>query len=116
MGKRTFNTFTNPRDKSLSNGDLESGRQGRPKKFNGLKDAVEYAIDRQTTADLKKKLRSGITRGEFEKARRSDDEVCETYTKPHQAMPWITDRNLIAEKHQEQKTPPILRKAECSTE
>ncbi|KIV95070.1 hypothetical protein PV10_02769 [Exophiala mesophila] len=72
VGKRNFDTFTNPKD-DRRKGDIESGP--RPRRFNGLKDAVEYAIDRRTTADLKTLLASGITRGEYERARKSDQEL-----------------------------------------
>ena len=72
VGKRTFDTFTSPKNDHRKE-DIESGP--RQRRFNGLKDAVEYAIDRRTTTDLKKLLASGITRGEYERARKSDQEV-----------------------------------------
>lgn len=81
VGKRTFDTFTNPKEAHLVKGDIETGQ--RQRRFNGLKDAVEYAIDRRTTADLKKLLSSGITPGEYERARKSDQEVSQNKNSTH---------------------------------
>jgi hypothetical protein len=70
VGKRTFHNRADDRWRSS---DLESGHQQR--RFAGFKDAVEYAMDRQTTAALKEQLRTGVDRREFEKYRKSEEEV-----------------------------------------
>jgi len=72
VGKRTLNRSASGREGDFGNGDLESGRRRR---FASFKDAVEYAVDRRTTTALKEQLRSGVERGAFEKARKSDVEV-----------------------------------------
>ncbi|KIW72679.1 hypothetical protein PV04_00857 [Phialophora macrospora] len=70
VGKRTLH---NRADDRWRNADLESGHQQR--RFAGFKDAVEYALDRRTTAALKEQLRAGVDRREFEKYRKSEDEI-----------------------------------------
>lgn len=67
VGKRTLEV---PRTRA---DDLESGHQ--TKRFAGFKDAVEYAMDRRTTAGLKEQLKKGVDRREFEIYRKSDEEV-----------------------------------------
>lgn len=74
VGKRAFDSqFERPSSGYNGNGDLETGKAG--KRFGGFKDAVDHVMDRQTTVDLKKQLRSGVRRGEFESYRKSDEEV-----------------------------------------
>ena len=64
----------------MRNNDLEAGAQ-KKKRFGGFKDAVEYAMDRRTTAALKEQLKAGVLQGrEFEKSRKSDEEVICTTT------------------------------------
>ncbi|EXJ61270.1 uncharacterized protein A1O5_11827 [Cladophialophora psammophila CBS 110553] len=70
VGKRTLHPPKNQADDHWRQPDLESGNHNR--RFPGFKDAVEYALDRQTTAVLKEQLREGVDRGAFEKARKSD--------------------------------------------
>lgn len=72
VGKRTLNNPSG-RSEDVGNGDLESGY--KPRRFGGFKDAVEYAMDRRTTAALKEQLRKGIDRGAFENVRKSEAEV-----------------------------------------
>jgi hypothetical protein len=74
VGKRTLQPPKNHGDEVWRTGDLESG-QHKTRRFGGFKDAVEYAMDRQITASLKEQLRSGVDREEFEKCRKSDEEV-----------------------------------------
>lgn len=75
VGKRTFNTPNKKDADNWRNADLESGQ--KPRRFGGFKDAVEYAMDRRTTAVLKEQLREGVDRNALEKYRMSDDEVLE---------------------------------------
>jgi len=74
VGKRAFDSqFDRPSSGYNGNGDLETGKGER--RFGGFKDAVDHVMDRQTTADLKRLLRCGVRRGEFESYRKSDEEV-----------------------------------------
>ncbi|OAL28344.1 hypothetical protein AYO20_09461 [Fonsecaea nubica] len=73
VGKRTLNTTKNKPDDHRRKADLECGHNNR--RFSGFKDAVDYVLDRRTTAVLKEQLREGVDRGAFEKARKSDDEL-----------------------------------------
>ena len=72
VGKRTLNTPKKGADDWQST-DLESGRPR--KRFAGFRDAVEYAVDRRTTAALKEELKKGVDRREFESYRKSEDQV-----------------------------------------
>ncbi|KAI1614650.1 hypothetical protein EDD37DRAFT_109339 [Exophiala viscosa] len=76
VGKRTFNRAgSEPEDDRMRNNDLEAGAH-KKKRFGGFKDAVEYAMDRRTTAALKEQLKAGVLQGrEFEKSRKSDEEL-----------------------------------------
>jgi hypothetical protein len=73
VGKRTIARPKSRAEDHWRDGDLESGR---PPKRMGFKDAVEYAMDRQTTVALKQELRKGVDRRQFESYRKSDEEVC----------------------------------------
>lgn len=74
VGKRAFDShFERTKDHYHADGDLEAGRRGR--RFGGFKDAVEYVMDRQTTAALKKRLRDGVQLEEFADHRKSNEEV-----------------------------------------
>jgi hypothetical protein len=74
VGKRTFNRGKEEDDDQMRHNDVESGNKKR--RFGGFKDAVEYAMDRRTTAALKEQLREGVLQeGQFEKSRKSDEEV-----------------------------------------
>ena len=73
VGKRTLDTPKNAADDHWRNPDLESGHQH--KRFAGFKDAVDYVVDRRTTAALKEQLKKGVDRNEFEKYRKSDEQV-----------------------------------------
>jgi hypothetical protein len=72
VGKRAFQT---PRThiNDLSNGDLESGRT--LKKFPRFKDAVELTMAERNKWLLKEQLRTGVQGDEFEKFRKSKEEV-----------------------------------------
>ncbi|EXJ78944.1 hypothetical protein A1O3_08444 [Capronia epimyces CBS 606.96] len=72
VGKRAFNSGRRP-ETPKDPDDLESGHKYR--RFQGFRDAVEYAMDRQTTASLKAELLKGVKQGAFEKARKSDEEL-----------------------------------------
>ncbi|OAP62520.1 hypothetical protein AYL99_04725 [Fonsecaea erecta] len=73
VGKRTLNTGKNQGDDHWREADVESGNG--PRRFPRFKDAVEYVLDRRTTAALKEQLREGVQRGAFENARKSDKEL-----------------------------------------
>jgi len=74
VGKRTFNKPEAKEANDESNGDLESGKKSR--RFGGFKDAVDYAMDRRTTAALREQLRKGVEGlPPFDDARKSDEEV-----------------------------------------
>lgn len=74
VGKRAFDShFERTKAHYYADGDLETGKRGR--RFGGFKDAVEYVMDRQTTAALKKRLRDGVHLEEFEDHRKSNEEV-----------------------------------------
>ncbi|KIX93282.1 uncharacterized protein Z520_10925 [Fonsecaea multimorphosa CBS 102226] len=73
VGKRTLHPAKNQADDTWREADLEAG--GDRRRFTGFKDAVEYVLDRRTTAALKEQLRHGMDRGAFEKARKSDEEL-----------------------------------------
>ncbi|EHY51792.1 Metal tolerance protein 7 [Exophiala dermatitidis] len=73
VGKRAFNKPISHKRDASEDRDLESGHKHR--RFNGFRDAVEYAMDRRITATLKEELRKGVARGEFEHARKSDEEL-----------------------------------------
>ena len=51
--------------------DIESGLKVKPK----FKDAVELAMAKRTTHQLKEQLREGIDSSRYNKYRKSDDEV-----------------------------------------
>ncbi|EXJ64792.1 hypothetical protein A1O7_01130 [Cladophialophora yegresii CBS 114405] len=74
VGKRTLNTTKTRAEDRWRNPDLESGHHEQ-RRFAGFKDAVEYALDRRTTAVLKEQLRTGVDRREFEKYRKSGEEI-----------------------------------------
>lgn len=77
VGKRAFDSrYERSRPHYQANGDLEAGNGGR--RFGGFKDAVDYVVDRETTAALKKRLREGVHIDEFEHHRKSDEEVRNT--------------------------------------
>lgn len=82
VGKRTLHGPCSRPDDPIGDGDLESGNKHR--RFAGFKDAVEYALDRRTTAALKEQLIKGVERGAFESARKSDEEVRAVQT--HEAL------------------------------
>ena len=73
VGKRTLDVPNNRADDAWRKPDLESGHQH--KRFAGFKDAVNYTMDRRTTAGLKEQLKKGVDRREFEIYRKSDEEV-----------------------------------------
>ncbi|KAL6242248.1 hypothetical protein RBB50_010796 [Rhinocladiella similis] len=74
VGKRTFQRDGAKSDGQGRNYDIESGPVNR--RFGGFKDAVEYVIDRRTTASLKKQLKEGVEGdNDFEKLRKSDKEL-----------------------------------------
>lgn len=74
VGKRTFQRDGAKSDGQGRNYDIESGPVNR--RFGGFKDAVEYVIDRRTTASLKKQLKEGVEGdNDFEKLRKSDKEA-----------------------------------------
>ncbi|KIW30669.1 uncharacterized protein PV07_06393 [Cladophialophora immunda] len=73
VGKRTLNTAKNQADDNWLQADLEPGHGTR--RFSGFKDAVEYVLDRRTTAVLKEQLRGSVDRGAFERARKSAEEL-----------------------------------------
>jgi hypothetical protein len=74
VGRRAFDSqFQRSRSGYDANGDLETGKGDR--RFGGFKDAVNYVVDREITADLKKQLRQGVRLREFESHRKSDEEV-----------------------------------------
>ena len=54
--------------------DLENGLRQKPC-FARFQDAASMAMDDKRRSELKKKLRDGIDRDEFEKYRKSDTEV-----------------------------------------
>lgn len=77
VGRRAFDPqFQRSTSGYRANGDLEITKGDR--RFGGFKDAVNYVMDRETTADLKKQLRQGVHLGEFESHRKSDEEVSNT--------------------------------------
>jgi hypothetical protein len=78
VGKRAFET---PRAhiNHISNGDLESGRTLR--KFPRFKDAVEFTMAERTKRLLKEQLRNGLDGDEFEKFRKSDEEVSDKHSR-----------------------------------
>ncbi|KAK5050814.1 hypothetical protein LTR84_003373 [Exophiala bonariae] len=74
VGKRAFDSrYERSRPHYQADGDLEAGKGGR--RFGGFKDAVDYVMDRETTAAFKKRLREGVRLEEFEGHRKSDEEL-----------------------------------------
>jgi hypothetical protein len=74
VGKRTLNRAkSQDDDNNMQNGDLEAGMQ--KKRFGGFKDAVDYAMDRRTTAALKEQLLKSVETSSFDQLRKSDEEV-----------------------------------------
>jgi hypothetical protein len=74
VGKRTFHRDGGKDDDEPRHNDLETGRPNR--RFGGFRDAVEYVIDRKTTAALKQQLKDGVQKdNDFENFRKSDEEV-----------------------------------------
>ncbi len=76
-GKRAPQNPRDPDNDASRDGDLESGFQGVAKKrrFPKFKDAVDLAIADRTTGALKKQLKAGVDIDEFERYRKTDDEV-----------------------------------------
>ncbi len=108
VGKRTLNRpGSRPKDQA-GNGDLESGLKQR--RFGGFKDAVEYVVERRTTAALKDQLRKGVLRGAFENARKSDEEV-RLHAETRRGGELTCCPSV--ESHQEQEGPQVLREAKC---
>ena len=110
VGKRTIQAPKSRAEDHCRNQDLESGH--RRKRFGGFKDAVEYALDRRTTAALKEQLKNGVDRQEFEKYRKSDEEVGKLIklTGIH------ADVLTAAQEDQRQEDTQILREAKCRSE
>ncbi|KAK5189473.1 hypothetical protein LTR92_010526 [Exophiala xenobiotica] len=74
VGKRTFHRDGGKDDDEPRYNDLETGRPNR--RFGGFRDAVEYVIDRKTTAALKQQLKGGVQKdNDFESFRKSDEEL-----------------------------------------
>lgn len=72
-GKRALQNPRDPENDAQRDGDLESGFRNR--KFPKFKDAVDLAMADRTTRALKKQLKAGVDIDEFERYRKSDDEV-----------------------------------------
>ena len=60
--------------RELPKQDLENGMRQKPR-VSRFQDAANVAMDDKRRTELKKKLRDGIDRDEFEKYRKSDEEV-----------------------------------------
>lgn len=78
-GKRAL---PNPRDRNQDaerDGDLESGFEGKKKnqkrRFPRFKDAVDLAMEARVVGLLKQQLKAGVDIDEFEKYRKSEEEV-----------------------------------------
>ena len=111
VGKRAFDSqWDGPKNNHLSQDDLESGNAQR--RFNGFRDAVDYVMDRRTTVALRKQLREGVQRGEFESRRKSDEEVCHSLLHVYK----VANTSSTVEEDQEQKSSQILRSSECPVE
>lgn len=71
VGKRAFGPKeSNPHQDSWGK-DIETGLKSRPR----FKDAVELAMAKRTTHELKKQLTEGIDSSQYNKYRKSKDEV-----------------------------------------
>lgn len=111
VGKRAFNKPISHKRDASEDRDLESGHKHR--RFNGFRDAVEYAMDRRITATLKEELRKGVARGEFEHARKSDEEVRNSEHEHRSLETRQLSSVVVVKSHQEQKAPQVLRDTEC---
>ena len=83
VGKRNMSFRSKNSDyRELPKQDLENGMRQKPR-VSRFKDAANVVMDDKRRTELKKKLRDGIDRDEFEKYRKSDEEVIPTlYTVP----------------------------------
>ncbi|KAF2093807.1 hypothetical protein NA57DRAFT_47334 [Rhizodiscina lignyota] len=73
LGNGTANGHANGDDKKLGQNDIEFGRP-RPRIFK-FRDAVDLAVEDERRDQLKNKLLQGVDRNEWEKFRKSDDEI-----------------------------------------
>lgn len=78
-GKRALENPRDPDQDVKRDGDLESGFEHKKKikkrRFPRFKDAVELAMEERVMGLLKKQLRAGVDIDEFERYRKSEDEV-----------------------------------------
>ena len=78
-GKRALQNPRNPDKNIPRDGDLESGFEGKNKnlkrRFPRFKDAVDFTMDERMTSLLKKQLKAGVDIDEFERYRKSEEEV-----------------------------------------
>lgn len=72
-GKRSLQNPRDPDNDVPRDGDLENGFKSR--RFPKFRDAVDMAVAERTTLALKKQLKVGVDIEEFERYRKSDDEV-----------------------------------------
>jgi hypothetical protein len=78
-GKRALQNPRSPDKNIPRDGDLESGFEGKNKnlkrRFPRFKDAVDFTMDERMTSLLKKQLKVGVDIDEFERYRKSEEEV-----------------------------------------
>jgi hypothetical protein len=83
-GKRALQNPRDPDNDIPRDGDLESGFEGKKKnkrrRFPRFKDAVNLAVEERTMTLLKKQLKAGVDIEEFERYRKSEEEVRLTTT------------------------------------
>ena len=80
-GKRALQNPRDPNNDIPRDGDLESGFEGKKnqknlkRRFPRFKDAVDLAMEERVMSLLKKQLKAGVDIEEFERYRKSDEEV-----------------------------------------
>ena len=78
-GKRSLPNPRDPNNNIARDGDLESGFEGGKKtpkrRFPRFKDAVELAMQERAMGLLKQQLKVGVDIDEFERYRKSEEEV-----------------------------------------
>ena len=80
-GKRALRNPRHPDNNIARDGDLESGFEGKKqkksprRKFLRFKDAVDLAMEERMMGLLKRQLKAGVDIEEFERYRKSEEEV-----------------------------------------
>lgn len=75
VGRRAFGSKDDDPHQDSWGKDIETGLKKRPR----FKDAVELAMAKRTTHELKRQLTEGIDTSQYQKYKKSEDQVCSAH-------------------------------------